>query len=802
MKKFADILSSFRLMVILLAMLVVSLASATWIEKVWGTQMARDVVYHSPVFFMLLLLIVVNFFMCASRHRLLTGKRFGLVMTHSAFVVIIAGAAVTHFFGEEGVMYIREGECTGHMMVSDKKGLTEKAELPFQVYLEDFVLKRYPGSESPSSYESFVRIYDRDREYDAHIYMNNVFDVRGYRLYQTSYDLDEKGTILSVSHDRVGRTITYIGYFLLFVGLILSLVSPNGRFRRLYRSLVVVLLLCPASVYAYPAENMQLVERFKVNETHAEMFGTLPVQSTSGRMMPVNTFSSEILRKLYKQDRIGALNSDQFILSVMMIPEVWIDLPCISVKNEEVASLYHLETPHSSYVEFFDADGRYKLQGSLDSIYRKNPAERTRVEKEVLKLDERVNIFHLLAERKLIELFPLPDDPDMAWYAPGDDLSAFVGKDSMFVSRIFDWYVDELFVATESKDWSKADEVLDMIGTYQKSKATGVDISERKMHLEVLYNKLDIFRRCRVVYLFAGIVLLLLNILSMSGRYRVRNLCNVLAIFVAISFAFHTAGMGMRWWIGGYAPWTNSYETMVYVAWATVLAGILFLRRNMLVYSLAVLFGGIILFVSGMNWMDPHITTLVPVLKSPWLMFHVAVIVAAYGFLGLSSMMGGMNLLFMAVINRSAHPEKMFQRIREISVLNELSMWIGLVLLTIGTFLGAVWANESWGRYWGWDPKETWALITIIVYVLVTHIHLLRVRLPEWLFNFMSVVAFFSVLMTFLGVNYLLSGMHSYGQNDQMSNIFIWIFAALAIILLLGVISLRTMNLFHKRKRS
>ncbi|MDD5345346.1 MAG: cytochrome c biogenesis protein CcsA, partial [Proteiniphilum sp.] len=259
-------------------------------------------------------------------------------------------------------------------------------------------------------------------------------------------------------------------------------------------------------------------------------------------------------------------------------------------------------------------------------------------------------------------------------------------------------------------------------------------------------------------------------------------------VAITALFLFHLYGMGLRWYIAGHAPWSNSYETMVYIAWVTVMAGLIFGRRNSLTLALATLFGGVILFVSGLNWMDPQINTLVPVLKSPWLMFHVAVIVAAYGFFGISFLLGIVNLLLMSFRHAGG---QMTLRIKELGIINNLSLLAGLVLMTIGTFLGAVWANESWGRYWGWDPKETWALITVMVYTIVTHLHLVKQWQSEWLFNLLSVLAFSSVLMTFLGVNYFLSGMHSYGQTDTDSSVFLYIAAAFVAIAILGVVSYR-----------
>jgi cytochrome c-type biogenesis protein CcsB len=298
---------------------------------------------------------------------------------------------------------------------------------------------------------------------------------------------------------------------------------------------------------------------------------------------------------------------------------------------------------------------------------------------------------------------------------------------------------------------------------------------------------LDIFRLCKKCYLILGGIVLALSFLALFRKEKWINpaIC-LLAIGVLVAFLFHTAGMGMRWYIAGYAPWSNSYETMVYVSWATVLAGLLFIRRSLITFALAVLFGGVILFVSGLNWMDPQINPLVPVLKSPWLMFHVAVIVAAYGFFGISCLIGLTNLI---VLSFGRAKEYIHTAIKELTIINEMSLLIGLALMTIGTFLGAVWANESWGRYWGWDPKETWALITMVVYAVVLHLRLVKKWDHLWLFNMASVVAFSSVLMTYFGVNYFLSGMHSYGQNDSVGSIFIYVYIAITIVILAGIVS-------------
>ncbi len=303
---------------------------------------------------------------------------------------------------------------------------------------------------------------------------------------------------------------------------------------------------------------------------------------------------------------------------------------------------------------------------------------------------------------------------------------------------------------------------------------------------------MDVFRYCKIGYLILGGLLLIFTFIVQFQQKRwIKSIVWILGILVLIVFHYHMYGMGMRWYIGGYAPWSNSYETMVYVAWATVLAGLLFVRRNTITLALATLFGGIILFVSGLNWMDPEISPLVPVLKSPWLMFHVAIIVAAYGFFGVSCLMGLTNMVLMIFAGKK-RTSQLIIRIKELSIINEMSLLVALALMTIGTFLGAVWANESWGRYWGWDPKETWALITMVVYAIVTHLHLIKRCNTLWLFNVASVIAFSSVLMTFFGVNYFLSGMHSYGQNDNVNNILIYLYFASIVIIVLAFFSYRS----------
>ncbi|MCC8155200.1 MAG: cytochrome c biogenesis protein CcsA [Tannerellaceae bacterium] len=802
---FKRFISSYVTTIVLLVMYAVALAAATFIENTHGTVVAKSLVYYSPLLFLVQFLFVLNFIGVTLRYQLLNKGKWGYLTLHVAFIIILTGALITHIFGEEGILHLREGQSGNEIVIRTDKE-TKTHTLPFHVELIKFTLTRYPGSNSPSSYESDLLFHVDGQTLNKRVFMNNVVDLKGYRFFQASYDKDEAGTVLSVNRDVAGRNVTYTGYLLLVIGFVLCLTGKKSRFRQLSRQLnelkgkeklvmLVVFLSFSGIIEAQSIPGMwEAIQQNAVPVEHAARFGALPIQSSKGRMMPVNTFSSEILRKICKADKIGNLNPDQFLISLLSFPDMWMQIPFITYSNKEISVYYDLPEKQCSYAELLDANGYYKLYEKLEEAYNKMPAERTAFDKEIMKLDEKMNILHQLFQLQLLNLFPLVDDPNHTWYAPRDDLSAFKEEDAKFVSGIMFAYVSSIHESLQSGDWEMPDKVISMIKIYQEKMNTTLVIDEKKLEAEIKYNQLNPFRLCKIFFLSLGGILLILTFVGLFGEKEwITWSIRLLGIAVGAAFIFQMYGMSMRWYIGGYAPWSNSYETMVYVAWASVFGGILFMRRSPVTFALATLFGGIILFVSGLNWMDPEINTLVPVLKSPWLMFHVAVIVAAYGFFGISFLLGFTNMVLMS-FRTQKNADRLGVRIRELTIANEMSLIIGLALMTIGTFLGAVWANESWGRYWGWDPKETWALITVIVYAIVIHLRLIRKWYNEWLFNLCAVVSFSSVLMTYFGVNYFLSGMHSYGQTDSVGGLFLYLFMVLVIVIILSVISNKGYN--------
>ncbi|MDD2300370.1 MAG: cytochrome c biogenesis protein CcsA [Fermentimonas sp.] len=817
MERFFKFLSSYKGSIVLMFIYSIGLATATFVEKLMSTQAAKMLIYYSPLFILLQLLLVINFLLVLFKSNYIKSKRWPLIIIHGALIVILGGALTTYLFGKEGQIHIREGEKSDQMVMHTSKGIKTET-LPFVLELRDFRLNRYPGSNSPSSYESDLLVHLDDEVREVSVFMNNVLDLKGYRFFQASYDQDELGTILSVNKDVAGRTITYTGYVLLLIGFILMFLMPDSRFRKLGEklndtrerakkiSLIFVFTLIPMlglgqNNASNPNETSSTTSSFNngFNHTsateavkqkvipaeHSDKFGALPIQFR-GRVMPMNTFSSEILRKIHKETTIYNLNSDQFLLSLLAMPQLWTHVNFIALSDDQ---------PYASYNQFFDERGNYLLLSQLQHIYHQPADKRTAYEKDLIKLDEQVNILYQLFMYIIPGVFPHADDPSHTWYNLGDDLSVFTEQDSIFITETFNNYLLEVRLSLQTNDWSKPDELLSLINEYQLRNDKASLINSKKIKAELNYNHLNIFNSSKLGYFILGGLLLVFAFMQLINKRKWIHIVSIILIIgISIVFIYHIIGMGMRWYISGYAPWSNSYETMVYVSWATVLAGFIFGRKNILTLALATLFGGVILFVSGLNWMDPQINTLVPVLNSPWLMFHVAVIVAAYGFFGISFLLGLTNI---SIMSFSKESPLMILRIRELSIINNMSLLTGLALMTIGTFLGAVWANESWGRYWGWDPKETWALITIVVYSIVTHLHLVKKWNNDWIFNFTSVLGFSSVLMTYLGVNYFLSGMHSYGQTDSSSSVFVYIAFVFLVIGNLGFLSYRRRKKFN-----
>ena len=706
-------------------------------------------------------------------------------------------------------------------------------ELPFALKLNDFEAERYPGTERGySAYSSEVTVLDdRSESYDYKIFMNNILDHDGYRFFQSGFDPDEKGTILSVNHDFWGSLITYIGYFMLYFGMMAILFSKHSRFGDLKRflektkakkaKLLTILVLCfglnvfsqehhenDGHDHSIPTKT-QINSILKSNmspKAHADKFGHLVIQDLSGRMMPVNTYASEMLRKLSKQDTYEGFDANQVFLSIQESPMLWYNVPIIYLKLKKGDSIRKLigvdiDAKYVPLADFFSERGEYKLAPYLDEAYKAQIPNG--FQKEFKETDQRVNLLYNTIEGMSLKIFPIPNDENNKWISNFDykkDTSKI--KDSLysnFIKNGFRAYLFTLNQAKESGDFEETEKLLEAFKKTQHRYGGDVMLSDDKVKTEVLYNKYDIFKKLFSWYLYAGSLLFILLIAQIfNDKRKVVNVSVTVFKFIILGlFILHTAGLIVRWYISGHAPWSDAYESMIYVAWATMFFGLAFGRKSDLTIASTAFVTAMILMIAHWNWMDPAIANLQPVLNSYWLMIHVAVIVASYGPFTLGMILGVVALILMIFTTKS-NKIKMDLNIKELTVINEMALTVGLVMLTIGNFLGGMWANESWGRYWGWDPKETWALISIMIYAFVIHMRLIPGLRGSWFFNLMSIVAFSSILMTYFGVNFYLAGLHSYASGDQIVSVkFIGI--AFGIVAVLGLFAYRGYAKFYKK---
>lgn len=667
---------------------------------------------------------------------------------------------------------------------------SETVTLPFSIKLNEFQLDRYPGSMSPMSYASEVEVMDEEKgiHMPFRIYMNHVLDYDGFRFFQTSYDRDEKGTILSVNKDP-GKLPTYLGYLLLGLGLFLNLLNPKSRFRKLafmiqrdmskVKSLFFLLLIggligSSQPLHAYTTdEYIAFLKQYDVK--HADQFGKLLVQSVDGRIKPIDTISTEVLNKVYGHSTYEGLTANQVSLSMMSSPAEWQTLPVIKIFHPEVKKLIGIPSSqkYASFNDFFEKEGDhvYKLAHYSEEANRKKPALRNQFDKDVLKVDERVNICYMVYTGEVFKMIPKQNDMTKHWFPPQAAVMNFSKQEGDEVRALLGGYFEGLGEGLEKGNWDNANKSLDKLASYQEQYGSDIIPSESRIKAEIFFNHANIFYRLMPVYLLSGFILLCFIFAKMvKPTLNMRWISKVVLGINFIAFVIHTAGLMLRWYISMHAPWSDGYESMIYIAWAIALAGIFFSKQSIISLALTSILTGITLFVAHLSWMDPQITNLVPVLKSYWLNIHVSIITASYGFLGLCALLGFFTLILFSLRSKkdAKRNQEIERNIIESTRINEMAMILGLSLLTIGNFLGGVWANESWGRYWGWDPKETWALVSILFYAAVVHLRFVPKLSTPFAFAVASTVTFASILMTYFGVNFYLSGMHSYAAGDPI----------------------------------
>lgn len=680
-------------------------------------------------------------------------------------------------------------------------------ETPFNIFLRDFQLERYPGSDSPASYASEITVMDAENkvQFDRRIFMNNVMDYRGYRFFQSGYEPDESGTRLSVNSDFWGTNISYFGYLLMIVGMIFTFFSPASRFLQLNTLLkkmkdrkatfsskigVLALFLLPSyaafsqdnhpSNHNHDAQNQsseevlineefikqqQVIDTKIISAEHAKKLETLIIQDFDGRFKPLQTLALDILHKVHRKDTYNGLSATQVLMEVMFNLEFIKNEKLIAVNHNEIREKIGVTGKYATYMDFFDlSTDEYILERDVNLANQKPEGKRNEFDKHVIKVNERVQI--LGAAVYYLRIFPVRGAPNNTWYTPFDTEAPYQDVDSLMPKFFID-YVNSVRIGKLTGDYTQADESLELIRSYQKAVAGDLYPSEQKISMEIRYNEMNIFKRVTYVYLLFGFGLLVVFFISVftlnTSWTRAVNVALLVGMIGA--FIIHGIGLGMRWYISGHAPWSDGYEALLFIAWVGVLAGLLFARKSMAALGATGVLAFFLLYVAHLNNLDPQITNLVPVLQSYWLKIHVAVITGSYAFLGLGAVLAIVNL-FLYIFKTSTNKFRLNLHIEELSYIIEMTTTIGLFMLTIGTFLGGIWANESWGRYWGWDPKETWALVSILVYAVLLHLRFIPALKSKLVFNSVAMWSYSAILFTYFGVNFFLVGLHSYANGE------------------------------------
>ncbi|MCF6349552.1 MAG: cytochrome c biogenesis protein CcsA [Flavobacteriaceae bacterium] len=713
-------------------------------------------------------------------------------------------------FSFEGLNYRIHYGAKERTLVYGSKTKNEKQKT-FHIKLRDFQLENYPGSQSPMSFASEVTVISPEKTFDYRIFMNNILNYEGYKFFQSSYEITEQyeETRLSVNRDYWGTLITYIGYFLLFGGLLISLFIKGTRFTNLGKQLekiknkrkaVTIVLFLIISTVSFgqnktpqdsnkqeTTQNQQkltekkthvvltkeqidsIVKTNAVPREHSDKFAKIIIQDTGGRLKPIQTFASELLRKVHKKETFNGLDANQVFISIVQNNRFWFEVPIIFIErgNYEVREIIGIskKDKYAKFSDFITNTGAYKLKDLQEKAFKKQ--KKSQFEKDIINIDKRVNLLYRALEGNLFTIFPIQNDPTNKWISQFEIAKGhYKGIDSVFVKQIIPVYKEMLYKANISKDYTKADEILEGMIKFQKKFGATVYPKEERINLEIKYNKYDVFKKLFSWYLLIGVIYFIFLIVQIFYDNKTMQLISKIGVGIIIMlFGIHSIGLIVRWYISGHAPWSDAYETIIYIAWSIVLFGLVFGRKSKLTIATTAFLAAMFLFFAQQNYFDPAITNLVPVLNSYWLMIHVAIIVGSYGPFFMAFILGVL-ALFIMVFTNTKNKQKFDLIIKELTVINEMSITIGLLLLTIGNFLGGMWANESWGRYWGWDPKETWALISIMIYAFILHMRLIPGLKGRFLFNFASVISIATILMTYFGVNFYLSGLHSYGKSD------------------------------------
>lgn len=729
--------------IIIAVVIIIVLAAATIVESVNGTQFAHQNIYGSVWFLALWTVFTVVATAYILKRKLY--RRINVFLIHASFLVILLGALLSWTTAQSGTIHLRLGEATNVMKTAEGKSV----DLGFKVALKTFRMDCYPGTDAAMDYVTEITTSDELLE----ISMNKIGYYHGFRFMQSGYDSDMQGSILGVYHDPWGIAVTYLGYAMLLISLIAILLGKGTRMRQLYRKATASNALKVAAVAVVMALsplfslNSQAQERININSHVADGFGRVCVLYNS-RITPINTVAVDFVTKLCGKPSWDGLSATEVFCGWVFDVPYWETVKMIEIKDKKAQELLGLNDKWASFNDFWDEYNEYKLEKPLKEAMRKGDKK---MQKSLRDADEKFNIVRMLYGGEMLKLFPYRQaDGKYKWFAPGQSLGNINldEKELTFVRKSMDYLAESIITG----DNSRASEIVKKIYSYQHVKAKDVIPSKFLIYAEVFYNRLNTLRLPTMLYLSLSLLLSVASTIALNQKKR--KIASKVTLWLTVIMFLHTSLLLLlRWMVSGHLPMSNGFETMQFMAWATLLLTLFMGKCFMPVKNFGPLLSSFALLVAMITDGNPQITQLMPVLQSPLLSVHVMVIMFSYALFGLMALIAAEGIW--------AHRRGDLAKEDQLAATSGFLLYPAVSLLAVGIFIGAVWANVSWGRYWSWDSKETWALITMLIYSAPLHSDLKWLNKPLHIHIYM-LLAFLCVLMTYFGVNYFLAGLHSY----------------------------------------
>lgn len=741
-------------------LVLISMAVASIVEKSQGTDYVHAH-YYGAWWFILMwaVMAALGVFYIIKRKV----KRASTLALHLSFVIILAGALLTHISAKRGMIHLRIGQPTDtYMAASDSQdgmGMQEE-KLPFSLCLQNFETKMHDGTQAVADYSSKFTVTDGNDKSEGQVSMNNIYSHRSYRFYQSSYDEDGQGSVLAVNADPYGIPVTYTGYALLFISLVWMLIAPKGGYRRLLRSQLLrkgALLLCLLSSMSYEASaQSSYLSQAVLPKATAEKLGELNMLYND-RICPVQTFAIDFCKKIYGARSYQGLTPEQVLTGWIFYGDTWSNEPFIKIKNGELKTALNLPD-HASLNSFFNPlMGGYTIAQYVQEYY--NGAQ-DKFHQQAADIDGKIQIIMELRQGTSLKVLPYTFTQNVkatrehpaiqagstVWYSPADRLPAAVEhQHALYITNVFSL----LYGDVKAGNTERVNIFFDKMKKYQQVSGGNSLPSSVQYRAERILNGFPFATILFMVNLTLGFIALLYTIYRITRQRSLKAFDIALPALLGVSFLALTFGLAMRWIVSGNVPMSNGYESMLTVAWFVMLISLVMQWRIRLVMVFGFLLSGFFLLVSHINQMDPAIGQMMPVLNSPLLSIHVSIIMMSYALLSLTFLCGVMGIFL------RSHGE-------ELQALSRVFLYPALATMGFGIFIGAIWANVSWGNYWSWDSKETWALITFMIYAVVAHTQSLSLFRKPLAYHVYMTLAFLSIVMTYFGVNYFLTGMHSY----------------------------------------